>query len=487
MKNIRFEIMKNYFDWIKIDFYLSIFFIFVVFIAGNFFNVHPLLFSISVVIVFFYCLMISFTAVVGNSSYPGSGFSWKFFVSLPITRKELIYSLIINRLMTIVPIIVLLFVFRGVAYELLKHVFSIEDFNYLKFVTNFILFMIFGELWTIYSAANGPRIAFQKMDASKKMIRYFRKYLCWLTGIIFVFFGTIWLDFNYPQLKIIETARVSIKLILQFVFTWSPFFFLGACGYFYNKILKAWINEKAIYKKPVSWNPFKEWSIIATCSVAMTVFYIQMDAEKPSFYNGNEFGELIQKKNYKQVSLLAKKSSSIMKANEYGFTPMLMAIHSGDLKMVKLLESLGANFDGHLQSWVKNHENYDSLMLAVDSDDMDTIDYILKKKFDLNKMNLEIGYLPIHYAVARCKPKLVDHLISLGADVNVLNANGETPALVAARSKCLGAIVTLHENGANLMIADNKGQRVNDYLEKDKSNSYFNHFIEKYTRAPASK
>ncbi len=81
---------------------------------------------------------------------------------------------------------------------------------------------------------------------------------------------------------------------------------------------------------------------------------------------------------------------------------------------------------------------------------------------------------------------MLDLLIKEGSDVNSLNDKGETPLIVAVKSGCLPAAVTLKEAGATFDIADKKGKKALDHIPNEKYYSEFKYFIEKNSRIPSS-
>ena len=77
------------------------------------------------------------------------------------------------------------------------------------------------------------------------------------------------------------------------------------------------------------------------------------------------------------------------------------------------------------------------LILAVNSNSPDIVDYLIKKDFDVNAFNNNHN-TALHYAISHRNYNLVDYLIKNGADENIKNLDGKTPW------ECLANGITLN-------------------------------------------
>ena len=77
------------------------------------------------------------------------------------------------------------------------------------------------------------------------------------------------------------------------------------------------------------------------------------------------------------------------------------------------------------------------LILAVNSNSSDIVDYLIKKDFDVNAFNNNHN-TALHYAILHRNFDLVDYLIRNGADENIKNLDGKTPW------ECLDSGITLN-------------------------------------------
>ena len=66
------------------------------------------------------------------------------------------------------------------------------------------------------------------------------------------------------------------------------------------------------------------------------------------------------------------------------------------------------------------------LILAVNSNSKEIVDYLVKRDFNINAVNHN-GNSPLHYAISHRNYELVDYLIKNGADEKLKNCDGITP------------------------------------------------------------
>jgi len=108
-------------------------------------------------------------------------------------------------------------------------------------------------------------------------------------------------------------------------------------------------------------------------------------------------------------------------ANENGFTPLLLAVQSGSLPIVKVLVEGKADLEG-------KHTPSDAtpVISACLVGHLDILKYLTESgaKLDVRTKN---GATPLHYAVSQNHKEVVQFLISKGVDVNAKDKDGATP------------------------------------------------------------
>ncbi len=486
MNNKKLILLRNYFDWVVYDLLLMIIGMFIISLLFKIISFSETLQITVVWGLLIYCVRNFWTlSLISSAKANSSNFSWKFFQSLPLSKKEITFSLILSRLVLVVPIIVFLVLFKSNVDEFFN-LFSIKDYNFYKLILNIVLFAVFIELMVVNGAITNPRLEYQKANADKDLISTIRTFLLFITGFLFLFLGIVFVEIRY-SIGVFDFIQPFLKSILTFGVNWSPLVLAVFIIFLYTNLLDTWTNEIKTYKKPVKWNPIKEWGIIITCSAVLGFFALNIDFATPPFYQGNKLGIFIYKNDYGYIEKMSKNSIEINQASDSGVTPVLMAIAIGDLKMVKLLVDKGADLTSVTNDKDKDYQFYNAMMFAVLSEKTEMVDYLLSKGFELNSKANQFNVLPLHLAAQSCKPKMLEHLIRSGADINAVNAKGESASMLAAKSKCLGNIVALHEAGADFLLKNNLGKTINDYKSEKKYDQYLNYYIEKYSRAPASK
>jgi ankyrin repeat protein len=405
---------------------------------------------------------------------------------LPVNKRELLLALGISVLVILLPLMSWGMFFWGEIASYLKDMKFNENPNIYKIFINFSLIILFFAFSNIGYVIKFPRVEYQNKKGRNIFGLAVRNFLIVLNVILY----SIVLDYFLKEQVgfsfwpyLVAGFEWGIKLIISW---WGTIVLLVAILWSYQSTLIIWLDEKSSYTKPELKSHRLLWGQNIVLGILLLFPLSQEDYKIPSYYQGNELSKAVYNKNYEQVDKLINQKSDINEKNLSGFTPMFVAIREGDLAMVKYLEKRGANFAGTTSTKLDHHRGHDALMLAIDSKNMEVVQHILSRNFDLNKKNLATGYYPIHLASALCDAKVLDFLISNGANVNVLTNNGETPLIVAAKFNCFSSAVSLVEAGVDFAVVDTRGNKATDYLGPS-SNKEFKYFLEKHSRVPASK
>ncbi|KAK2706236.1 hypothetical protein QYM36_016318 [Artemia franciscana] len=164
-------------------------------------------------------------------------------------------------------------------------------------------------------------------------------------------------------------------------------------------------------------------------------------------------------------NLLIKSGAELDATNVYGETPLGTAIKTSNLDLVKLLLKLGANPNCG-----------ECLHLAVKKGSADVCNLLIKSgaeidatnvhgetplgtatktsNLDLVKLLLKRGANPnceecLHLAVEKGRADMCELLIDSGAKLDAMNANKDTPLLIAIRNNNLELVKLLLKRGAN--------------------------------------
>jgi ankyrin repeat protein len=470
--------LKHQYKWVKIDLWLLLGITLGSALIIRLFPVPDWISILCLFILFFSA--IKFLSDNTLRSNNGSAFSWKFIIGLPLSKEEVLLLNILSGLFLTLPLFFILFSYWG----LLEKIVFEESHNLPLVTANVFLCTAYVYITTTYSLIVHPRKEFQKKNATNQMVLFLKNlsvFFC--VGFYILLFVEILEDkFDLEFYKILLKVGDSIGYVING--WWLVPILLVFNILFYQKTLRVWNNEKLSYKQ-LNWNPKKEYSILFVCTLLFAIGVYNSDFKTSSMYQG-ETQKLVYKKDYQSLKVKLN-SENINNKNKYGFTPMFVALHEGNVEMVKFLENKGANFDGVI-NYKKSHKGYDAYMLAVDSNNSEVLDYMIAKKFVVNINQKNAGFAPIHLASAHCNSKLVDQLIKAGADINNVNDHGETPLIVATRVHCFSVAVTLKEAGADFNLKNKKSQTALDLITSEKNSNYreFKYFLEKNTRIPAS-
>lgn len=479
-KNI-FSILKNNFEWMKKDLVLLIILILLTTFSLRFVKVNGFFqFVILGILLFKTIIFVSVYSFLPSTKFGKDQFSWKFLQGLPLTKKELIFSMSLSSLLTVTPFVLWFSCF----WPQISATFY-SDFLLSKFFINFLLLYILGNILGVIYLIEYPRKEYQKKNANNQLIRFLRNSLTFVSAIAFLGISLDYIGERF-NVDILEICLNDIESLWEFINSWwSVPIIIALIIASYFRALKIWTNEKISYHSNV-WNPKKEYTLIVGSCVLLFVAYTIQDFNTPELYRGRLTKAVYQNK-YDVIKKELEANSDISVRNKQGMTAMLVAIREGNIEMAKFLENKGASFEGSITN-KKNKERFgfNALMLAIDSKNTKMLEYIISKKIKGNEFNKETGFYPIHLATYYCKSQMLDLLIKDGSDVNSLNDKGETPLIVAAKRGCLSAAVTLKEAGATFDIADKKGQKALDRIPNEKYYSEFKYFIEKNSRIPSS-
>lgn len=179
-------------------------------------------------------------------------------------------------------------------------------------------------------------------------------------------------------------------------------------------------------------------------------------------------------------------SRRILQANglspsNIGGTPFFLAASFGDLESMRLLVEAGAD------PMLRTNDGTTALMVAAGADYVDgadkygrrafgdnlplqesalkTVQYLLKLGLDINAKN-HYAQTPLHGAVYLGGTTLVPFLVDRGADMDVINARGQTPWIIAAKGEYRsGSFYTqeevgriLERLGADTTVGDDLGE-----------------------------
>ena len=103
-----------------------------------------------------------------------------------------------------------------------------------------------------------------------------------------------------------------------------------------------------------------------------------------------------------------------------------------------------------LEAWLKSGADVNQeLSNAVLASDVDRISFLIDRRADINKLDVE-GYAPLHVAARNENTKVIDILIARKANVDIKDRDGYTPLHHAVLRDSPGTVDALASNGANV-------------------------------------
>ena len=171
-----------------------------------------------------------------------------------------------------------------------------------------------------------------------------------------------------------------------------------------------------------------------------------------------------------EAQRLLKAGANVSLANNYGVTAMTLASEIANPAMIKLLLDAGADANS------ANLDGQTALLAVARTGIVEAADLLIKAGAKVDSRDKFGGQTPLMWATARRHPKMMQFLISRGADVNAhgtardyqrhvqaegrpknLDSGGFTSLLYAARENCMECVKVLLAAGADIDLPDPDG------------------------------
>ncbi|UKZ61704.1 uncharacterized protein TrAtP1_002961 [Trichoderma atroviride] len=145
------------------------------------------------------------------------------------------------------------------------------------------------------------------------------------------------------------------------------------------------------------------------------------------------------------------KSLDINANDEYGQTPLLIAIYKADWKAAILLLEMGADVNADKRS------GYTTVLGAVTGENEDILLKLLRKGANVNDAD-EDGYSALHLAINNQNQRIVHALLDSKADIDaVVSGRNYTPLHIAVRQGQIEIVQILLNRGTNTRIPNFRG------------------------------
>ena len=151
--------------------------------------------------------------------------------------------------------------------------------------------------------------------------------------------------------------------------------------------------------------------------------------------------------NLASVERHLQKGEDVNVRDNYGRTPLIWAVDSGDLDLVNFLVAKGADVNA------KDKSDKTPLMRAAFKGDLEMVKGLVDKDADVNAKD-KWGATPLMEAAVRGNLEMVKGLVDKGADVNARDSEEWTPLMKAAQVGHLDMLEYLGDKGADVNARD---------------------------------
>lgn len=152
------------------------------------------------------------------------------------------------------------------------------------------------------------------------------------------------------------------------------------------------------------------------------------------------------------IKLLIDNKANINYADDDGFTPLNIAIETGDMELTKFLIKNGANVNSLMQDGVS------LIGYAIAQNNMDLLQILIENGANVNYTGGDSwANTPLHTASRLGLDNVVRILLTRNADINAVDMHGNTALHTAALNSQLSVVKLLLEKNPNLDIQNKVG------------------------------
>jgi len=169
-------------------------------------------------------------------------------------------------------------------------------------------------------------------------------------------------------------------------------------------------------------------------------------------YLSTPLGNAVLQEDIDLVRYLLRKGADVNIRSKTNSSPANYAVGKGNLEILKLLKSAGADLDG-----LEGEDDASLLIIAAATDKQDILEYLLAQKVDVNKEDAK-GRTAMSFASFAGYLEIVKSLVRSGANLDTLYGPDEFSALAAAVLKGHTDIALfLIQSGAEVNNKDVRG------------------------------
>lgn len=184
--------------------------------------------------------------------------------------------------------------------------------------------------------------------------------------------------------------------------------------------------------------------------------------------HGNELITAVDLNDVETAEQLIQQGANVNYIDDFGFTPLFIAIRNKSIDMATMLVNHGARIN-------IDHGPIDNgpipLMYAIDMNSFEIVKLLVNRGANVNYIHL--GASPLTWALYLKRPNTIaELLIEHGADVNYFSSNRITPLMIACTNGNENLIHLLLSRGADPNIRNNDGKTAFDLLKEKHPHIY---------------
>lgn len=367
-------------------------------------------------------------------------YNLKYLISLPLSKTELLVNKVTSDLVYFLPSIFLSF--WGALHlkmELDKFALVILLVQ-VVFLISFIMFD---------SDIEQPRLENARSSFMNRLV-YVRKMTNFFFASVFIIYIAVAVNLSPISMPIKQYFLILLlSLILFFKF---------------SKSLKLMKDESLSYFMPKRDMFTIGWKVAVFAIPAIT--FHMLGYTLPSKYGREKVFSMIQrgyKQDLKEVLMHTPKGLR----GKSGYSVVDAAIDVGDLESLDFLLEKGHKIDWKSKLKNSNYEGLRPIHLAVHSGNLDMVKKIVEMKPDsINEPAKSWKTTPLHMASVYCHPEITEYFALKNVPLNQANSKGNTPLILAAKSNCHASLAVLLEYGADVEVKNNKNKTVLNYMHK---------------------
>lgn len=368
-------------------------------------------------------------------------YSLKYLISLPLSKTQLLINKVASDLVYFIPAIFLAF------WGAIHSNFSFDKFALIILLVQIVFFVSF---IMFDSDIEQPRLENARSSFINRLI-YVRKMINFFFMATFIVYIAVAVNLSPISMSIKQYFLIILlSLILFFKF---------------NKSLKLMKDESLSYFMPKRDIFTIGWKVAIFAIPAIT--FHMLGYTLPSRYGTEKVFSMIQRGYKKDLKSILKQTPKNLKGKS-GYSVVDAAIDVGDIDSLEyLLEN------GHKINWKSNltnnsYEGLKPIHLAVHSGNVEMVKKIVEMKPEsINELAKSWKTTPLHMASVYCHPEITEYLALKNVPIDQVNSKGNTPLILAAKGNCYASLAILLEYGAKVDIKNKENKTVLNYMKKN--------------------